>query len=224
MMARNNQLRTIFSYVGTDAIRQAEIIDRLANGKPQLYFYWEPDSFLLRTEVNGARIQFPDYYLGCDRTNNRNPDTGGMSCDLAEDPLQNLAAARLRTSAPEAYYFLSKLYITPDQINHVIRRTMADQGNLDLFDAACDFIQSNRQAFAEMAPTCITHPPAVIENGNIVFNMESLQCENATILRGAVPTTCASRSLTSTANRMDTTITLVRREWITHELVTAVTE
>eukprot|EP00971_Amphidinium_carterae_P203510 4038690-Amphidinium_carterae.1 len=160
MMARNNGLRTIFSYVGSNGLRQVEIVDRLANGKPQLFFYWEPDSFLLRTDVNGARIQFPDYYLGCDRTNNKNPDTGGMSCDLVEDPLQNLVTAELRTRAPEAYYFVSQLFITPEQINQVIRSTMADQGNLDFFDAACAFVQSNRQAFVEMAPTCITHPIA----------------------------------------------------------------
>eukprot|EP00971_Amphidinium_carterae_P291395 5785457-Amphidinium_carterae.1 len=160
MMARNNHLRTIFSYVGTGAIGQAEIIDRIGNGKPQLFYYWEPDSFLLRTEVNGARIQFPDYYLGWDRTNTRNPETGGMSCDLVEDPLQNLVTAELRTRAPEAYYFVSQLFITPDQINQVIRSTMPDQGNLDSFDAACAFVQSNRQAFVEMAPTCITHPIA----------------------------------------------------------------
>eukprot|EP00971_Amphidinium_carterae_P232938 4622815-Amphidinium_carterae.1 len=101
---------------------------------------------------------------------------------------------------------------------------MADQGGLDVFDAACEFVQSNRQAFVQMAPTCITHPPEIVANGDIVFNTESLQCENATILQEAMPTACASQNLTSSANRNGTTITLVRRDWLTHELVTAVAE
>eukprot|EP00971_Amphidinium_carterae_P200499 3978869-Amphidinium_carterae.1 len=75
-----------------------------------------------------------------------------------------------------------------------------------------------------MAPPCITRPPDVVRNGDIVFNTESLKCENATILQEATPTACASQNLTSSATRKDATITLVRRNWLTHELVTAVAE
>eukprot|EP00971_Amphidinium_carterae_P085623 1694409-Amphidinium_carterae.1 len=107
LVSKANQLRFVYAYLGTAGLLAEEVVNEISAGRIPLFIYWEPDAFLLRSDVHGARIQFPDYYLGCDVQNTKNPETGHMSCDFMEDPLQTFAAARLRMNAPEAYHFLT---------------------------------------------------------------------------------------------------------------------
>eukprot|EP00971_Amphidinium_carterae_P187033 3712483-Amphidinium_carterae.1 len=224
MISRMNGLRLVYAYVGWPASMDVRAAALSRSRRTTLFYHWEPEAFLLRQDVQGVRVQFPDYYYGCEHGNTYNADTGTMGCDFAEDPLQNFAAARVRTVAPEAYYFLSHLKFTRDEMNGMLRRTMDDGGSLDAFEAACEIIQANRDTFLTYVPPCIRNHQEIVRNGDVVFNSEALRCDNATLLPSAPPTACASKMFVASADRVHVKITLVRRDWLSHELVTATAE
>eukprot|EP00971_Amphidinium_carterae_P017438 343849-Amphidinium_carterae.1 len=90
---------------------------------------------------------------------------------------------------------------------------------------ACDFIKDNMALFRTFAPTCITHPPSPVRDGDLVFDPDSLQCESATVFYTTDKTHCFATGLRpGIADRSDQTIRLARRTWTTHDIVSVAAE
>eukprot|EP00932_Pfiesteria_piscicida_P009451 SRR837773.20184.p2 GENE.SRR837773.20184~~SRR837773.20184.p2 ORF type:complete len:252 (-),score=67.09 SRR837773.20184:253-1008(-) len=106
-LTRNLNLKVIHGYYGWDL--PSMIKDRFAADKPTMFYWWEPDP--LPPQVGAMRLSYPDFSYGCDRSHNRNADTGGLACDYPEQKLRKLGAAMLKSQAPEAYYFFSNFVI-----------------------------------------------------------------------------------------------------------------
>eukprot|EP00971_Amphidinium_carterae_P015210 300305-Amphidinium_carterae.1 len=75
------------------------------------------------------------------------------------------------------------------------------------------------------APSCITHPPSPVKDGDLIFNPSALRCESAVVYHTVPETHCFEDSTRpGVVDRSDRTLKLVRREWLSHDLSSMVAE
>jgi len=221
-LVKNNGVKAIFAYFGwgmPDFVKAA----RGTNRVPVFYWY-QPDPLLL--SVDAVRISFPDHYYGCSRGNNRDANTGPVSCDYGETLMIKLARRRVLLEAPEAYFFISRFQIFQEQISSIMLSMEAAGGTIpNSFDAACQYVRANVESFRAFAPSCITSPPVIVQDGDEVFNPETMACESATVFGAEDPTYCfPDGQRPGIADRSDRKIKLARRNWLTHHMVSIVAE
>jgi ABC-type proline/glycine betaine transport system substrate-binding protein len=173
------KLNMIYGYYGWGLLGLIDNIKK--NATTDVVFYWyAPDPVLVKLGAN--RISFPDPSNGCnkDRDNN-NLTKSYLDCDYPVTPLQKMIAARVKNDAPEAYYSLSLLFISKEDINNMLKQYKSGGGDYtNSFDVACWWInQSVETVQSSFAPKCISDPTpmANLKQGEKFWDASKEVCE-----------------------------------------------
>jgi len=219
-LVRTYKVPATFAYFGASDFTTV-LRERVGNGESVITYLWEPT--LAVPAIGALRISFPDNFYACEAASNfsitLNPNAGDLPCDYGERSLRKVMRKALYDIAPEAYYFIERAYITKAQLDTMLADVI---GGMTNSGAACAFVKSQLHLLREWAPPCITNPPVVVQDGDEVFQLSSRTCQNVTV--HATRSASISCGLTPLVNRSHTELRLVRRNWLSHDIVSMLAE
>lgn len=112
--------------------------------KPVLFYLWTPHWAHAKYEL--VNVQLPGYSAEC----YAKADAGGVNCDYPEEILFKVVSAKLKTDAPDAHAFLTKMaYKNADQIALIAD---VDNNKMSAADAAKKWVAANEATWKAWLP------------------------------------------------------------------------
>eukprot|EP00929_Paragymnodinium_shiwhaense_P107901 TRINITY_DN74247_c0_g1_i1.p1 TRINITY_DN74247_c0_g1~~TRINITY_DN74247_c0_g1_i1.p1 ORF type:complete len:2021 (-),score=338.12 TRINITY_DN74247_c0_g1_i1:54-6116(-) len=218
-LVNNLKINAIFAYHTADGLerRRRELAER-----PQKVVFYSFTPNWGADEKGSLRISFPDGSVG--NSNCLPPSEafaqgvdGPQACDILEAPVSKVISSRLKSTAPEAHFFLQNFRVLRDALHHMIEQApRPDVDDQEVRQYACDFLRRDVLNFT-YSPDCAVYPDKV----SSVFDPFYGECRQKKEMPVPFESGCEYPGgvLPGTQDRrMAGPITVGKKNWLSHEL------